>query len=180
MRLLLVSTPRSGNTWLRHLLADSLDLAHFAVHRPIDLDWHNLPTRAIVQLHWPRTIEMAELIDKHHLFPLVITRHPLDVLISILHFSRFAPETRHWLSGSCGSEDAIRGASPGDASFIRYCLSERAEALLSVSVDWAGRTATPYPVQSVRYESLVASPVPTLNRVLAHIGDNARTDVTTH
>ena len=43
LRLAVLSTPRSGNTWLRHLLAASFGLEQQAVHNPGEIDWLRLP-----------------------------------------------------------------------------------------------------------------------------------------
>jgi len=39
MRIALVSTPRSGNTWERHLLVKMYNLAAYAEHAPHSLHW---------------------------------------------------------------------------------------------------------------------------------------------
>src|SRR5258707_11314411 len=52
LRLALISTPRSGNTWARALLANLYDLVEIPVHRPDEIDWENLPKRCVIQLHW--------------------------------------------------------------------------------------------------------------------------------
>lgn len=43
LRLAIVSTPRSGNTWLRKLLASMYDLPQIAVHTPREIAWQSLP-----------------------------------------------------------------------------------------------------------------------------------------
>ena len=55
-RVAIVSTPRSGNTWLRHLLMRLYDIPGLAVHSPAELDWALLPDRCVFQLHWPPTV----------------------------------------------------------------------------------------------------------------------------
>src|SRR5690349_4298988 len=61
----LLGTPRSGNTWLRRLLAAAHGLEQFAVHRPEELDWAGLPARFIVQLHRKRQPSLLDLLDRH-------------------------------------------------------------------------------------------------------------------
>src|SRR5690349_13169897 len=117
MRLALVSTPRSGNTWLRGLLAGLYGLQQRAVHDPAEINWAELPDRSIVQVHWLRTDEFARELERRGVRVVTIARHPLDVLISILHFSRREPNTRHWLRGEGDGEALIRAAAPGDAAF---------------------------------------------------------------
>ena len=47
VRIVLVSTPRSGNNWLRHLLARLYDIPSLSVHNPADLDWAALPPHCV-------------------------------------------------------------------------------------------------------------------------------------
>lgn len=164
MRLFLTSTPRSGNTWFRKLLASSLNLAEAAVHTPEDVHWDTLPGRVILQLHWPATIGVRELIAQHGFCPVTIVRHPLDVLLSILHFCRFEPETASWLQGRSGSEAKIQDCSPADERFLQYATGPRATELLNVSVDWLAVGST-----SVVYEKLVANPSAELAEFLPRI-----------
>lgn len=45
LRVAVLSTPRSGNTWLRGLLDDVAQAEELAVHTPEDLPWNNFPRR---------------------------------------------------------------------------------------------------------------------------------------
>ncbi len=150
MRILIVSTPRSGNTWFRRLLSGALDLPDFAVHRPGDLSWDDLPPRCIVQMHWRPRPDVLNLCRDFGFRPVLVVRHPLDVLISILHFCSFEPATRQWLNSEAGNEDSIYRKHPADPAFAAYASSARAAALLSVSAEWM-QHGIPY----VRFEDLV-------------------------
>jgi hypothetical protein len=166
MKLALVSTPRSGNTWLRQLLAGIYGLRQYAVHDPRALDWAGLADGCIVQLHWPREEAFVRLLTSLQFEFVTICRHPLDVLLSILHFCRNEPETRHWLLGKGGSESAIRGLAPTSSEFLSYSLGPRADALLSVTPDWWPEAS----VTPVRYENLVSEPAQTLEAACARLG----------
>ena len=87
LRIAIVSTPRSGNTWFRRLLAMTYVLQEWAVHNPADLDWAGLSSRCLLQLHWHRVEPFTSLLDQNRFRVVVLSRHPLDVLISILHFA---------------------------------------------------------------------------------------------
>jgi len=166
MRLALISTPRSGNTWLRYLLADLYGLQPFAVHHPGALDWCQLPEDCIVQMHWRRTDEMVRLLDERGFRVVTIKRHPLDVLVSILHFCGNEPQTSSWLLGEGGNEDQILHKSPTSIVFLTYAVGSRAKALLSVTAEWWGRDG----VTSVCYEDLVHNPIGTLSFVQTELG----------
>src|ERR1700677_2956985 len=63
LRIALLATPRSGNTWLRLILGHVLALDELPVHHPGDLEWSRLPDRAVIQLHWPRTTYLQRLLE---------------------------------------------------------------------------------------------------------------------
>jgi hypothetical protein len=117
------------------------------------------------------------VLDEHEFRIITISRHPLDVLASILHFARFEPETRCWLDGMGGNEDQLQRADPTTVAFTRYCTSERARALLGVSPAWWLAGSGDHPVRRVRYEDLVADPAGGLNEVLHSLGEGAHTDL---
>ncbi len=165
LRLALMSTPRSGNTWLRGMLASTLDLQELAVHDPYALDWGGLPPRVIVHLHWLRDEALAALFEQHGFRVVVISRHPLDMLISLLVYAQHGRETMGWLGGLAGDERELEGASPLDAGFLNYATGDRARALLNVGAQWwlapgAGR---------VRYEDLIDDTPGHLARLLAEL-----------
>jgi hypothetical protein len=165
-RLAIVSTPRSGNTWFRYILAKLYELDQFAAHTPDALDWHSLPENCVVQLHWHNTLDFSSLLRQYGFRVAVIARHPLDVLISILHFSPHEPQTANWLNGEAGGEESIHYKSPIDPEFISYAVSARAKALLSVSGEWWG---VPDAI-CVKYEDLVHAPFHTLNTIGIKLG----------
>ena len=166
MRLALVGTPRTGNTWLRGLLAGLYGLQQYAVHNPADIDWEELPDRSIVQVHWTRSDPFRSVLERNGFRVVTIARHPLDVLVSILHFSRREPQTRHWLSGEGDGEAAIRWAAPGDAAFEAFAKGRRAGELLGVTPSWWMDPG----VAKVRYESLVTGTEETLKALAAELG----------
>ncbi len=166
MRLALISTPRSGNTWLRLLLGDLFNLSHFAVHTPSDLDWGSLPEDCIVQLHWPRTDHFVGLLDTYGFRTITICRHPLDVLLSILNFAKYERQTACWLSGKGGDESQLIGKSPTSQDFLQYCCGVRAENLLNITSDW-----WPYADVLVKYEELVSNSEVQLGRIVEALNE---------
>ncbi len=109
------------------MLAEMLELPQFTVHRPEDLDWNTLPDRFIVQLHWPRTGSLLSLLNQHGIHPITICRHPIDVLISILHFCSHERDTDQWLNGMGGNERHLEAKSPLSPEFHSYALSDGAK-----------------------------------------------------
>jgi hypothetical protein len=162
-RIAILGTPRSGNTWLRAMLRSMYALPDFAEHDPADIPWDELPPHAIVNLHaLPTPILRKRLAD----FRVVaIVRHPLDTLISILHFAPFHSASDGWLLGQGGGEGAIRGATPVSPEFVEYATGPRTAALFSVSRLWWDVPG----VIRVRYEDLVENTVGELSRVAAEL-----------
>ena len=150
-RIAIVSTPRSGNSFLRMLLAQSLGLVEIPVHHPAEVSWEDLPDRAVIQLHWPRTEYFAHLLNEAQVHVVTLIRHPFDVLLSVLRFAQIEPDTREWLWGKEGNEDAYLGADPTSEAFAHWATSSRARALLDVTESWLSDPG----VSRVRYDTLV-------------------------
>lgn len=167
LRIAIVSTPRSGNTWLRRLLADTYALKEQAIHNPKDLNWDELPPRFILQIHWHRIEPFLSWLEQHQFRIVVLSRHPLDVLISILHFAPSEQNTSRWLEGEAGNEASIFGASPCSPAFLEYATSPRAALLLNVSREWARGN------RWFRYEDIVRDPTDALRRMGQSLGHQA-------
>lgn len=165
MRLAIVSTPRSGNTWLRHILSSHYSFEQYSIHRPNDLDWGKLAENCVVQIHWHKFSEFSTFLETQGFRVITIARHPLDVLISILHFSMFEPQTACWLDGEGGGESSIFDKSPTSSEFYLYATGPRAKALLSVTPElWYTSN-----VVRVRYEDLVFRPSETIGTLLQNL-----------
>ncbi len=163
LRLAVVSTPRSGNCWLRHMLAQTFELCEIIVHLPSEIPWDDLPPRAIVQLHWLPDEKFRGSLERYGFRVVVLARHPLDVLISALAFSQHDESTLRWLNGAGGDERGIAGADPLSEAFLDYAVGPRARALLGVSVAWWNLPG----VVSVRYEDLMLDPERRFERLVA-------------
>jgi hypothetical protein len=171
LRLAVLGTPRSGNTWLRRVLATAYEFAgdsgwERAAHEASEVDWGAEPPRSIVQIHLNRDAAFEHIMARHGIRPVVPRRHPFDVLISILQYATHVHDTHRWLGGEGGDESSIRGLDPNHPAFLAYATGPRAKALLGVSPAWR---EVPGAV-SVRYEDLVTDPEPTLERLAAALG----------
>ncbi len=169
MRLFLGCSPRTGNVWFRKMLAASIGSVDLCGHSPDEIAWSNLPLDCILAMHWHHSHAFGEYLRSQAFTPIVMIRHPLDILISILHFSQFEPATRNWLNGEGGSETILTGVDPTSPEFLEYGLSERAAALLAVSAEWLGHAKA-----VIQYEKLVDEPESVLHSVLDRIGCSLR------
>jgi hypothetical protein len=157
-RFAVVSSPRSGSTLLRRLISGALGVPELAAHTPYDVPWATLPAEVILHLHWRRHVTFVERLRHEGMNVVTISRHPLDVLLSVLRFARDEPSTARWLGGENGDERHILGATPTSDSFIAYATGPRAASLLAVTAEWWEADD----VVRVRYEDLVNDPVGTL------------------
>jgi len=173
-RIAILSTPRTGNTWLRRLLDGVYSLPQIVADSPADIEWERLSARCILQLHWDRDPALLEKLNEYAFRKIAICRHPLDVLISILHFSSTHAGTSSWVGGRGGGEEAIANVLPRSPAFLEYATGPRADILFSVSCQWA----TDPECLVVRYESFVQEPVRELtalcNRLLPAPDDAIR------
>ena len=165
VRIMLVSTPRSGNNWLRLLLARLYDVPSLSAHNPADVDWETLPNHCVLGIHWHPVPPFLALLERHGFRSVALARHPLDVLVSILHFALHAPTAR-WLESEGGNERSIYGAMPRSTAFLEYAAGPRATALLCVSREWWTLPGC----LRVRYEDLVADPHTVLARLVDGLG----------
>lgn len=167
-RIAVLGTPRSGNTWLRGLLRGLTDAVEVAEHRPADFDWEGLPHAATLQLHWYPTSHFRALLKAHRFTAVTIIRHPLDVLLSILHFCRHEANTAQWLDGVGGNEQLLRSLSPLSPELVAYAHSDRFQLLLGVTPSWQ-KAGAPW----LRYEDLVADTPGQLLRLAETLGVEA-------
>ncbi len=161
----MISTPRCGNTWVRHVLSEALDLEQISVHNPKDLP-RVPPERFIFQLHWYRRSDFVSYLREHGFRTVTIARHPLDVLLSVLQFIRFEPQTARWLEGDAEIPKTLAGCAPTSSEFVSYASSAGAARLLSVSSQW---WADPETIKT-RYEDLVADPNREFARIIEALG----------
>lgn len=153
LRIAVVSTPRAGNTWVRHLLGTAYQVPHFARHSMADADWAALPSEVVLQIHWRREPAFVARLAEHGFRVVTVARHPLDVLISILHFCVYESESEHWLLGAGGTEAEIYATMPRSRAFIEYARGPRAAELLAVTPEWWGQPD----VVGLRYEDCVSN-----------------------
>jgi hypothetical protein len=151
--------------WLRRLLTAAYGLEERSAHTPDELDWETLPERCALQLHWHRTPAFRERLGRYGFSVAVLARHPLDVLVSILHFAPYEPETARWLDGEGGNEEPLLGADPASRAFLAYATGPRAKALLSITPEWWEHADA-----RARYEDLVADPPGELGRMVEALG----------
>jgi hypothetical protein len=165
VRIAVIGTPRSGNTWIRGVVADTLGCTHYAVHNYRDLPT-DLAADCVLQIHWPREPGFQTFLRTEGFKIVIPARHPIDVLVSVLHFVRREPLTARWLEGNADIPHDLAAETPASPGFQRYALSYGAENLLSISYQWSfDRDAI-----LVHYEKLVAEPRAGFRSLIERLG----------
>jgi hypothetical protein len=169
LRLAIVATPRSGNTWLKRLIASTYGIHDAVYYSPDEIRWADLPAECVIGVHWRHDAAFATDLVANGFRVIVVARHPLDVLVSIVHFAAYDGETGRWLAGQGGNESELIDEAPAGEAFGRYATGERARALLAVSPEWVREAA-----RVVRYEDLLADPAAELGRLADAVGVEPR------
>ena len=173
LRLAVIGTPRSGNTWVRSLLAMLCDLEQIPTHFPHQIDWEGLPRRCVIQIHWYPVEPFVSLLRRHEVRVVVPARHPLDVLMSWLNYAYYVHQ-----EGFCPGKETcdkcdIVGVSPRSEALVAYASGGIGHWILCHSPAWWN---TPGVIR-IRYEDLVAEPESTLGRLLQQIGETPRRSI---
>jgi hypothetical protein len=89
LRILILSTPKTGNTWLARLLSAIYELPQLGLTVPFDRDQaRSLGARWVVFHHVRPSPEILDWIDQTQPFLVSVTRHPADVLVSLYYHVR--------------------------------------------------------------------------------------------
>lgn len=161
-RLAVVSTPRSGNSWLRVLLRVRFGLAEVVIHDPDELPVEP-PIGVVIQLHWDDPADLVGYFADHDVQIVTIARHPLDVLVSMLHFASHEAATAQWLRADLTR--SLVGQDPRSDAFRQFATGTAAKRLLSITPTWWSQDAT----HRVRYEVMVADRAAEFGRLGAEL-----------
>lgn len=169
-RLAVVSTPRSGNTWMRGMLSRLYGLVEMSAHEPEQVAWDDLPPRCVLQIHWWRVEPFLSLIHRHGFRVVVLARHPFDVFLSALNYTQFIHSPTDCGEGPGCVTCHILGATPRAEAFLDYACGWTGARLLSYTRDWW----TAFEAHPVRYEDLVSDPSEALASLVASIAEPIR------
>jgi hypothetical protein len=154
LKILIVSTPKTGNTWLRHLLAAIYDLPTAKLDFPFDSGQANAHgERWIAHQHYTPEPALRDWAMQHKAVLVTTIRHPGDVLISLYHHVRsLRGRFNFYQLGALADDDGTFGEP------VRAVVHTVFKDILGVSVDWMATGIT----RAVRYEELYYNPVDTL------------------
>lgn len=169
----LASYPKSGNTWLRFLLANiihggmppsSLGVSKLVcdIHQP-DVPFEPADSEQLfIKTHFARTDQHPRIDETQKAVHVV--RHPRDVLLSALNYRRMEGVIEN-LTDAQYAETFI--AHAGDPLWARLGYG----SWVQHAATWAANA--PFPVLTIRYEDLKSDAEATLTRVLDFVGFDA-------
>ncbi|MGI8825033.1 MAG: sulfotransferase domain-containing protein [Chloroflexota bacterium] len=168
MRIIVAGQPKTGNVWVKHILASLYDL-EVAAEPPAGsaealqafVEENRFKPDSIFHEHfWPSDAFFDALpADGCHLVtPL---RHPYDAFVSLYHFAQRHPEP--FLQGNDPARHMI-GKPIGDPAVLHF-LENDFGGYIQLSLSWlvSGRSSI------TRYEDLCARPVQEVQRLAREI-----------
>lgn len=156
----LVSYPKSGNTWVRFMLASLLEPEReidFTSVREVIPGIYHASARRLASLARPRLLKSHEYFDPRYPKVIYLVRDPRDVCISYFHH-------RHRQPGKEGTtlEEHVRAFLKGELD--RYGRWEENVG------SWIGAKRSAAEMLIVRYEDLKADPIRELERIRDFLG----------
>ncbi len=137
LRIAVISTPRSGNTWARAMLADLYGLESIGLHSRAPRSTGRIsPRRCVIQIHWAPWPRFVKRLRRKGVRVVVMARHPLDVLMSWLNYAYYVHQEGYCQGEGICKECAIVGALPRSEAFLNYLRSDDGRILLSFSPAW--------------------------------------------
>ena len=159
MRIIVVGTPKTGNTWVKHLLADVYNLPIVTLKPEFDA------TEAAAA--GPSWISHQHYLPKHGLLTwakangvifISVIRHPADVVISLWHhMQRRQVKNAEVTQPASVLKKAEEVASETTLTFVE----EEFSVYLNLSIAWLQVPG----VLTLRYEELWGQPIETLTRL---------------
>jgi hypothetical protein len=164
LRILIVSTPKTGNTWVRYLLAEIYNLPMASVGLIFDADEvSGLGSRWIAHQHYPASASLIDCARRNNIVLVTTIRHPCDALLSLFHFVRNYGDTLMLTDIDPTPLMARDGDVMGEhtAAYVRDGFSTS----LDISLGWIRSGMS----HVIRYEDLKRDPVSALEDLTAAI-----------
>ncbi|MBT9486709.1 MAG: hypothetical protein IV093_04285 [Rubrivivax sp.] len=160
LRVLILSTPKTGNTWLRWLLYYAYDLPIINLpavwQQPADGE---LPRRFVSHQHFSPSEDLLRWLVAERVTVLTTVRHPGDTFLSLFHYVKWRHDTRDELVQRLRTD----GNDPGPRALD--FLHRPFPQIYALSRFWGELGA-----QVVRFEDLLADPRGTLHSLGARLG----------
>ncbi len=160
----LVSYPRSGNTWLRFLLAHLIHQAplNFRELELVVADIYQNRDRELLSLRSPRILKSHELFDKRYRKVVYIVRDPRDVAISFYYW-RVKKESFSQPEKKMSMQEYLEIFAEREYAFTLGNWAEHVESWLSQSNTFGSRLLV------IKYEEMKKDAAHVLHSVAEHI-----------
>jgi hypothetical protein len=160
LRILIVSTGKTGNTWLKHLLASIYDLPIVAPGRALDAgELESLGPRWVAHQHYRVRADLIDCGRRNNIVFVTTLRHPCDALVSKFHYVRNLGRHLKFADVDRTPVMALDGDTIGKntASYVLDGFS----IALDISLGWlrSGQSLL------IRYEDLKQDPVAALQEL---------------
>lgn len=159
--LFLVSYPKSGNTWIRFLLANLLHpeaKIDFSTIEAIVPDIYQNTERSLRAAPRPRIIKSHEYFDPRYARVIYLVRDPRDVLVSFYHYQVMVKQIDEATPLDAYTSDFIAGPVSPYGSWSEHVGS------------WRGAREDRADFLLVRYEDLSGRTVPEVARIARFLG----------
>src|ERR1051326_510533 len=178
-RILIAATEKTGNTWLKYLLAHIYDLPTPYISQDFsEAEAEALGNRWVTHQHFLPERPLLDWAAKRHPYFATIVRHPADILVSLYHYCCNYPDDYKedpGISQALAADAAAREETAAlphhvvDGELLRI-LQERIACDVNISISWirTGRCSI------VRYEDLKLKPLETLTTLTASIAPASR------
>ncbi len=160
MKILIVSTPKTGNTWVKNLLGSAYDLPirDDVIESFSESVFDAFGPRWIVTQHYYPESNLLKWVKKNDVVLVTTIRHPADVFVSLYHYS-----------SNFGEEKPLREALDKDNGKIGPNVLAYVESgyflLLAQSISWMHTGLS----HVVRYEDLWRNQIPGLTELTKKI-----------
>lgn len=151
LKILIVSTPKTGNTWVKHLLAQVYNLPLASVGTTFDVDEiARLGSRWVAHQHFYPHDSILNWCELNKVQLVTTMRHPGDVLVSLFHYMHNFEFAEGWAPRMMRKDEGTMG------QYTRTYLRTEIHFshILELSLAW-GRTGRAH---LVRYEALRRDP----------------------
>jgi len=159
LKIVILSTPKTGNTWLRWLLCYAYDIQ--IVELPLEWDpgcTVDFPQRFVTHQHLLPSESLVQWLVESRAVVLTTIRHPADTFLSYFHYVKWH-DTGRDPSVAMLKED---GDQPGKNAikYITYSFPQ----IYAISLAWAKLGS-----HVVRYEDLLVDPLRVATEVTSRI-----------
>lgn len=164
LKIIIAGTPKTGNTWLKFLLAEvyGLSVVELQPEHRAD-DWDSFGPRWVGHQHYQPQADLLERARASGVLFITLMRHPADVLVSLRHYVRDMGEQP--TSDPLQAASMLLDCGEDYGEHTRRFVEHGFYLLLHTSICWLRCGES----RIARYEDLWERPLETLRRLTESI-----------